>query len=112
MNLLLSLINAAACGLISVALLGAILSPKVHDGIVIKIGLISMAAGFGAVALVLWEGLTAALVPSIERALLLINAGIAVAIVGYVIRRATSHHELRRSTDWAALMDTRPMERN
>ena len=50
MDLLLSWVNAAACGLISLALVGAILSPKVHDGVVIKVGLICLAAGFGAIA--------------------------------------------------------------
>lgn len=110
MDLLLSLSNAAACGLISLALIGAILSPKVHDGVVIKVGLICMAAGFGAMALRLWDGVGPDEVLGIERALLLINAGVAVVIVGYLMRKAKVHHPVRRSTDWAQLMDTRPME--
>lgn len=110
MDLLLSWINAAACGLISLALVGAILSPKVHDGVVIKVGLICMAAGFGAMALRLLEGIVPEQVVGIERALLLINAGVAVVIVGYLMRKAKVHHPVRRSTDWAQLMDTRPME--
>lgn len=110
MDLLLCWVNAAACGLISLALLGAILSPKVHDGVVIKIGLISLAAGFGAIALRLFEGVNPDDVLGLERALLLVNAGIAVVIVGYLLRKARVHHPVRRSTDWAQLMDTRPME--
>lgn len=110
MDILFSLLNAAACGLIALALIGAILSPKVHDGIVIKIGLISLAAGFGAMALRLWIGVEADDLLGVQRALLLINAGIAVVIVGYLLRKAKVHHPVRRSTDWAQLMDTQPME--
>lgn len=110
MDLLLSWVNAAACGLISIALIGAILSPKVHDGVVIKIGLICLAAGFGAIALRLLDGVNPDEVVGLERALLLVNAGIAVVIVGYLMRKARKHHPVRRSTDWAQLMDTRPME--
>ena len=110
MDLLLSWINAAACGLISLALVGAILSPKVHDGVVIKVGLICMAAGFGAMALRLVDGGGPDQALGIERALLLINAGVAVVIFGYLMRKARVHHPVRRSTDWAQLMDTRPME--
>lgn len=110
MDQLPSLANAAACGLISLALIGAILSPKVHDGIVIKIGLICLAAGFGAIALRLLDGVGPDEVLGLERALLLINAGVAVVIVGYLMRKSNRHHPVRRSTDWARLMDTRPME--
>lgn len=110
MDMLLSWINAAACGLISLALIGAILCPKVHDGIVIKIGLICLAAGFGAIALRLINGIGPDEVVGLERSLLLVNAGIAVVIVGYLMRKARRHHPVRRSTDWAQLMDTRPME--
>lgn len=110
MNLLIAWVNAAACGLISLGLIGAIISPKVHDGVVIKIGLISMAAGFGAMALRLVDGALPDDAVGIARALLMVNAGLAVVIVGYLMRKAKLHHPVRRSTDWAQLMDTRPME--
>ena len=108
MDVVLSLINAFASGLIALALIGAVLSPRVHDGIVIKLGLISMALGFGAVALrmadeLLREG------DGIERALALINGGIAVVILGYLLRRARAGHPVRRMTDWGDL-DTQPLE--
>lgn len=110
MNLLLSWGNAAACGLISLALIGAILNPKVHDGIVIKIGLICLAAGFGAIALRMLDGVRPDEIVGFKRSLLLVNAGIVVVIVGYVMRKARVHHPVRRSTDWEHLMDPRPME--
>lgn len=102
MEFLLSLINAAACGLISVALIGAILSPRVHDGIVVKIGLISMAIGFGAIALRLLEGVKADEIAGLERALLLVNSGLAVVIIGYVMRKIRAYHPVRRIEDWVS----------
>ena len=110
MDTLLSFVNAGAFGLICLALLGAILSPRVHDGVVIKMGLICMAMGFGAVALQLWQGIDEYSLLGLERALLLVNAGIAVVIVGYLWRKAKVCHPVRRSTDWADLVETSPME--
>ena len=110
MDTILELINAAACGLISVVLAGLILSPKVHDGVVVKAGLICLSLGFGAVALLLWDGLTPGELVSLERALMLINAGITVVIVGYLLRKAKTHCPARRSSDWAELVDTRPLK--
>lgn len=92
-----SIINAAASGLIALALLGAILSPRVHDGVVIKVGLICMAAGFGAVALQMTDGPNTT---GLQRAILMINTGIAVVVIGYLWRVGFAHHRLRRTTDW------------
>lgn len=108
METLLSLTNAAACGLISLTLIGIIISPRIHEGAVIKAGLISMALGFGAIALRLVDGYQPQEIVGIERALLLINAGIAVVMVGYLCRRVRAHHPVRRSTDWGSL-DVRPL---
>lgn len=102
MEFLLSWINGAACALISMALIGAILSPRVHDGIVVKIGLISMATGFVAIALRLFEGINADEVVGLERALLLVNSGLAVVIIGYIMRKARAHHPVRRIEDWVS----------
>lgn len=110
MNTLLQLINAGACGVIALSLIWAVLNPKVHDGVVIKAGLICMALGFGSIALLLFEGVTTEGAISLERALMLINAGITIVILGYLRRKARVHHPVRRSTDWAQLMDTRPTD--
>lgn len=110
MDILLQLINAGACGAIMLALSWMVLNPKVHDGVVIKVGLICMALGFGSIALLLLKGITEKNVVGLERGLLLINAGIAVVIVGYLVRKAKAHHPARRSTDWADLVDTRPLD--
>ena len=110
METLFSLINSGACGLVSMALIGAVLHPKVHDGIVIKVGLICMALGFGAIALLLYEGVMPRTLVGMEHALMLVNAGIAVVILGYVWRKSKVHHPVRRATDWADPMETRPMQ--
>lgn len=86
MDALLQLINSGACGLIAVVLGWIVLDPKVHDGVVVKTGLICMALGFGSVALLLPGGLTEAEVVGLERSLLLVNAGLSVVIVGLVWR--------------------------
>lgn len=88
MDNFLALINGAACGLISIALLGAILSERVQDGIVIKVGLICMALGFGSISLRLVDGVGPAELLGLERGLLLVNAGVAVVIFGYLSRKA------------------------
>lgn len=102
MDTLLSLLNALSSGVISLALIGLVLSAKVHDGIVIKVGLISMAFGFGSIALRMVNGLGPEDLYGLARSLLLVNAGLAVVIVGYLLRRSRSGHPIRRASDWAA----------
>lgn len=99
MDALLAIINAAASGLIALALIAAIVSTRVHDGVVIKVGLIGMALGFGSIALRLLDGLTNSDAAGLAKSLVLINAGIAVSIVGYLLRRARAGHQVRRVSD-------------
>lgn len=103
MDSVLSLLNALACGLISLALVGAVLSPRVHDGVVIKAGLISMALGFGSVSLRLADGSVQGDAVGLVRSMLLISAGISVVILGYIARVKRAGHPCVRSTDWADL---------
>lgn len=103
MDLAFQLFNAVACACITMALIGAVLSPKVHDGIVIKVGLSSMALGFGSLALRMFDITSPVDLSGLARSLLLINAGIAVVIVGYLVRHAKAGHSMRRITDWADL---------
>ena len=109
MELLLSWITGGASGLISLALLCVILNPRVHEGIVIKSGLICMCAGWGAIALRLVDG-AGAESQSLLRALMLVISGIGVVFVGYVLRKARHHRPARRSTDWTDLLDAHPSE--
>jgi len=100
MDILFLWLNAAACGLISVAIIGAVISPRVHDGVVIKVGLICMAVGFGAISLQLLE-----CVEALTRPLMLVNSGIAIVIVGYLMRKARARHPVRRTSDWFTIME-------
>lgn len=98
-----ALFNAVGCGLVALAIIGAVLSPRVHDGIVIKSGLICMALGFGSIAVRMLDGLRAEEAVHVARSILLVNAGVAVVIIGYLLRRARASHPVRRLTDWASL---------
>jgi hypothetical protein len=104
LDLLISLINAGTSLLISTTLVIAMLSKRVHDGIIIKIGLGSMALGFLVVAMHMLK-ITGADVQGLQRALLLINSGLAVVIFGYVHRVHGAGHAFRRITDWADIDD-------
>src|SRR6478752_5742456 len=103
MDLAISLINALACGLISIVLVGAVLSPAVKDGIIIKAGLGGMALGFFSLAMCLFDGLDRADGVRLVRAMVMVNFGIAVCIVGYLVRTWREQHPLRRGTDWVDL---------
>ncbi len=105
MDLAFSLLNALACGLISLALIGAVLSPHVDDGIIIKVGLVSIALGFGASALRLLDGSSAGDGQVLGRCLLMINAGIAVVILGFLVRKVRDGHAFRRPLDFPKLDD-------
>jgi hypothetical protein len=97
-----SLFNAGACGVIGLALLWAVLSKHVLDGVVVKGGLIAMVLGFTTIALRYFD-MWHSDAERMDRALLLINMGVAVVIIGYVFRRRQVGHPLRRFTDYSDL---------
>jgi hypothetical protein len=103
MDLILSLANAAVCGVLALVLIGMVLSHRIHDGIVIKTGLCGMVLGFGAIAVALIDGSPVGDGIRFSRALLLVNAGIAVVLVGYLWRARQAGHAVRRTTDWVEL---------
>ena len=106
MDAVLSLFNAAGCGAIAMALIWAVLSPHVHDGVVIKSGLILMALGFGAVAVRMldpWSVMGETMGEALSRAILLINIGAAVTFLGYRWRVRHRPKVRRRATDWGEL---------
>lgn len=109
MGLVLSAANAAVCGMLSFLLVWMVLSPKVRDGVVIKSGLSTMAFAFAMLSLLSlapetkWDG------ELFQRGTLMLGAGIAVVIVGYLWRAHRAGHAHRRRTDFADL-DSEPME--
>jgi hypothetical protein len=104
MNDAIAIINALSSGIIAIALIAAVLSTRVRDGLIIKVGLCSMALGFVVIALHMLK-IAGADVQGLARAMLLINSGITVVIIGYLFRTRNSGHALRRITDWGKFDD-------
>lgn len=89
--------NGVVCALIAFVLVWAVMSTRIHDGIVIKCGMVSMVLGFGSVAVQMLSGLLSPV--GLARAILLINIGLSVAVAGYAFRRSNG----KRLTDWSDL---------
>ena len=107
MDLLLAWANGIVCALIACGLLAAILSPRVRDGVVIKVGLICMALGFGGIAVDMLEGLEDGNAVRLSRCIALVSAGVIIVAGGYLHRCARAGAPQRRVSDWSDL-DTRP----
>lgn len=103
MGLILSAANAVVCGVLSFLLVWMVLSPKVHDGVVIKSGLSTMAVAFAMIAGFSLDADTAFDGERFQRGTLLLGIGIAVVIVGYLWRVHREGHQIRRRTDFADL---------
>ncbi len=106
MDAVLSLANTLGCGLLALLLVWAVLSPHVHDGLVIKSGLILMALGFGSIAIRMldpWAAPEHLMAEALSRSILLINVGAAVVLVGYRWRTRHKPRTRRRATDWGDL---------
>jgi hypothetical protein len=106
MDSLVTLINTAVCCILAAAATWACLSPRVHDGIVIKLGLIGLALGFASHAWIVHDGIDAFDAVGLARAQLMINAGMLAVVVG-VMRRARpgrrGHAPERRASDFVDL---------
>ncbi len=105
MDTFISILNGVSSAVIAIALIVAVLSERVLDGLVIKVGLCSMALGFVVVSLHMLSDVD---LQGLERAMLLINSGLAVVIIGYLLRYRSVGHALRRVTDWADLDEAEP----
>ena len=100
-----TLINTAVCCVLAMAATWACLSPRVHDGIVIKLGLIGLALGFASHAWIVHDGIDYFDAVALARAQLLINAGMVVVIVGWLRRGRPGrpHGPERRASDFVEL---------
>lgn len=76
-------INAAVSGTLAGAIAWAILSRRVKDGVVIKVGLILLALGCAVTCIKLIDGLDNMDLLALNRARLLAHAGLLVVLVGY-----------------------------
>lgn len=91
MDELITIFNATAAAGIALALSWAVLSHRVRDGVVIKLGLICMALGFGALSWHLVDGLGCMDLHAISRAHALVHLGLGVVLVGLLVRAARGH---------------------
>jgi hypothetical protein len=96
-------VNVSLCALMAGALAWAVLSHRVHDGVVIKVGLVLMSVGFGALAYHLGDGLQARDGAGIERAILSVNMGVLVALVGALARIRKQPDAIYRLSKWVDL---------
>lgn len=99
-------LNAAACLVLSLLAGWAVISPRVRDGILIKLGLILVAVGASGMGLALATGDPTYVV---LRALGLHTAGLFVVALGVLWRARRPGAPKRRASDWVAL-DTLPAE--
>ena len=102
MDKLLGVINVMACGALAAATAGAILSPRVRDGVVIKVGLIAVVLGFAGLGYAL---AVQAAIEIVERALALLHVGLLVAMAGWWLRSRRAPQPRRRKSDWMDLED-------
>jgi hypothetical protein len=106
-------INTGVCCTLAAAATWACLSPRVHDGIVIKLGLIGLALGFAAYAWIVHDGIDAFDVVALTRAQLMINAGMVLVVLGWLRRGRPSRHHApeRRASDFVDLDTAERSER-
>jgi hypothetical protein len=99
-------VNTVVCCLLALATSWACLSRRVHDGLVIKLGLILLALGFSGHAWITHDGIDAYDAVALTRAQLLINAGMALAVIGWLLRGRSGrkgHPPERRTSDFVDL---------
>jgi len=106
MDALTSWLNAWTCAVLAIIFGWAVLSPRVHDGVIIKAGLISMALGFAATAWALADGQSCDDLHVLGRAEMLIHGGLLVVMFGFALRTRGGREKRRRVTDWGDLDDS------
>lgn len=93
-------LNAAACLALSLLVGWAVISPRVRDGVLIKLGLILVAVGAAGMGLALATGDP---IYVVLRALGLHTAGLFVVALGLLWRARRPGAPRRRASDWVAL---------
>lgn len=83
----------------------AVMSPRVRDGIVIKVGLILMAVGYMVIAHALTDGMDCSDVRGLARAALLTRVGLLIVLGGWYWRSTMRKRHLGRMSDWVRSHD-------
>lgn len=102
MDKLLGVLNVMACGALAAAAGWAIMSTRVRDGVVIKLGLIGVVVGFAALG---YSLAVYAPVFIIERCLATLHGGLLVVVAGWWMRGRRAPAPKRRKSDWMDLED-------
>ena len=102
-----TLINTVCCVVMSGAATWACLSPKVHDRIVMKLGLVMLALGFAAHAWLVHDGIQVWDAVAMARAQLMINGGMVLVVLGWLLRGRSKHAPERRASDFVELDEGR-----
>lgn len=102
MDNLLLVLNIAACVLLASLCTWAVLSPRVRDGVLVKLGLILAVQGFAGLGVALAGGYPLLV---IVRALGLLHVGLLVVVCGWWWRRVKAGNSQRRVSDWMDLSD-------
>lgn len=101
-NLLISF-NVLICSGLVVGLMFSVLSHRVNDGIVIKMGLGLMALGFAVSAYAMGNGIDCSDGRTLTRSISCVNGGLLIVVLGYLRRTGYGQKKRRRSTDWVDL---------
>jgi hypothetical protein len=106
MDSVITLANVLCCLAMSAAATWACLSARVRDRVLMKLGLVLLAIGFGAHAYLAFDAVDAV---AMVRAQLIINGGIAVFLLSLFLRsRGTAWHgPERRASDYVDLESDR-----
>lgn len=105
---LLAVVGAITSIILGVAATYAVLSPRVHTGLIIMVGLVAVAIGsFGHAALVLTAGFGCGELVGFARAALLTRIGLLVVVGGWLLRAGLSPYAPKRTSDWMGLGERR-----
>lgn len=100
-------LNVGACLLLATLAAWAVLDERIHEGVIVRAGLILVALGFAGIAIALLHGGSVTL----QRAMGLLHAGIIVVLLGREWRahRRRRPMPMRRRSDWIDLEDAQRM---
>ena len=98
-------INAVFAGLLCAACVYAVMSARVKDGLIVRLGLVVMALGFGAMSGRLATGMHTGEIDSFQRIMLFVHVGLSLCIIGVVWRVKTCKHAKDTASDWVDLDD-------
>jgi|CXWL01.1.fsa_nt_gi hypothetical protein len=84
----------------------AVMSPRVRDGVIIKLGMIAMSLGLALISFALTDPYIPDLGSAVAVAGTLVLAGMLIVVCGAALRVMRRPKHRRRVTDWADLSDS------